>query len=343
MNEISRIGMDTSKNVFQVHGVNAAGEAVLRRQLRRSAVIKFFENLPATVIGIEAGSGAHHWSRLLTVLGHTVRILPPQHAKPFVKRGKNDAADAAAICEAMIRPGIHAVPVKSVDQQAGQMLVKARDRLMRERTRLTNTIRGHAAEFGHVVPKGISHVPTLLKRIAADASLPDLVRELFHAHAEELAGLQVRLTAMEKTMLSFHRANPVSRRLEDVPAIGPNGAVRFAVKVSDAKAFRSGRDFAASLGLTPKDHSTAGKTRLGSITKAGDPMLRSTLVLGATAVVKRALIKPDQAAPWLLDLLKRKPRKVAAVALANKVARIVWRMLVSGEAYNPGRAFARVM
>lgn len=340
MNEISRIGMDTSKNVFQVHGVNAAGEAVLRRQLRRSAVIKFFEKLPATVIGIEAGGGAHHWSRLLTGLGHTVRILPPQHAKPFVKRGKNDAADAAAICEAMIRPGIHAVPVKSVDQQAGQMLVKARDRLMRERTRLTNTIRGHAAEFGHVVPKGISHVPTLLKRIAADASLPDLVRELFHAHAEELAGLQVRLTAMEKTMLTFHRANPVSRRLEDVPAIGPNGAVRFAVKVSDAKAFRSGRDFAASLGLTPKDHSTAGKTRLGSITKAGDPMLRSTLVLGATAVVKRALIKPDQAAPWLLDLLKRKPRKVAAVALANKVARIVWRMLVSGEAYNPGRAFA---
>lgn len=235
------------------------------------------------------------------------------------------------------------MPVKSVDQQAGQMLIKMRDRLMRERTRLTNTIRGHAAEFGHVVPKGICHVPTLLKRIAADSTLPDLVRELFHAHAEELSGLQVRLSAMERTMMSFHRANPVSRRLEDVPTIGPNGAVRFAVKVSDANAFRSGRDFAASLGLTPKDHSTAGKTRLGSITKAGDPMLRSTLVLGATAVVKRALIRPDRAAPWLLELLKRKPRKVAAVALANKVARIVWRMLVSGETYNPDRAFARAL
>jgi transposase len=304
-------------------------------------LVAFFAKLPATVIGIEAGSGAHHWSRVLTGLGHTVQILPPQLVRPFVRRGKNDAADAAAICEAMVRPKIHHVPGKSVDQQAGQMLISMRDRLVRERTRLTNTIRGHAAEFGHVAAKGMAHVPPLLNRIAADTTLPPLVRELFAAHGEELVALQVRLSAIEKKMMSFHRENEVSRRLEHIPSVGTNGAVRFAVKVSDARAFRSGRDFAASLGLTPKDHSTGGRTRLGSITKAGDPMLRTTLVLGATAVVKQALLKPERAAPWLLELLKRKPRKVAAVALANKVARIIWKMLVSGEPFNPGRAFVR--
>lgn len=343
MNEISRIGMDTSKQVFQLHGVNAAGETTLRRQLRRKAMVAFFEKLPATAIGIEACGGAHHWARLLTGLGHEVKILPPQHAKPFVRRGKNDAADAGAICEAMARPRIHPVPVKTIEQQAGQMLIKTRDRLMRERTRLTNTIRGHAAEFGHIAAKGVAHIKPLLARIAADTTLPTLARELFAAHGEELAELQVRLAAIEKKMAAFHRANETSRRLEHVPAVGPNGAIRFAVKVSDAKAFHSGRDFAAWLGMTPKDHSTAGKTKLGAITKAGDPMLRSTLVLGATAVIKQAELHPERAAPWLVALLKRKPRKLAAVALANKVARIVWKLLVSGETYNPERAFARAV
>jgi len=343
MNEISRIGMDTSKQVFQLHGVNTAGETVLRRQLRRKAMVAFFETLPATVVGIEAGGGAHHWARLLTGFGHEVKIVPPQHVKPFVRRGKNDAADAGAICEAMVRPKIHPVPVKTIEQQAGQMLIKTRDRLMRERTRLTNTIRGHAAEFGHIAAKGVAHIKPLLARIAADTALPALARDLFAAHAEELAQLQIRLAATDKTMAAFHRANETSRRLEHVPAVGPNGAVRFAVKVSDAKAFRSGRDFAAWLGMTPKDHSTAGKTRLGAITKAGDPMLRSTLVLGATAVINQALRDPSRAAPWLVALLKRKPRKLAAVALANKVARIVWKLLVSGQTYNADRAFARTV
>jgi transposase len=343
MNEISRIGMDTSKQVFQLHGVNAAGEATLRRQLRRKAMVAFFEKLPATVIGIEAGGGAHHWSRLLSSFGHEVKILPPQHVKPFVKRGKNDAADAGAICETMVRPRVHAVPAKSIEQQAGQMLVKTRDRLIRERTRLSNTIRGHALEFGQPAAKGLAHIKPLLARIAADATLPALARELFAAHGEEFMQLHIRLAEIEKKMAAFHRSNETSRRLEHVPAIGPKGAVMFAVKVSDAKAFRSGRDFAAWLGMTPKDHSTAGKTRLGAITKAGDPMLRSILVLGATAVIKQAALHPERAAPWLVALLKRKPRKLAAVALANKVARIVWKLLVSGEAYNPERAFARAV
>lgn len=343
MNEIIRIGMDTSKQVFQLHGVSAAGETTLRRQLRRKAMVAFFEKLPSAVIGIEAGGGAHHWGRLLTSLGHQVKILPPQHVKPFVKRGKNDAADAGAICEAMVRPSIHMVPVKTVESQAGQMLIKTRDRLVRERTRLSNTIRGHAAEFGLIAAKGLAHIKPLLVRIAADETLPPLARELFAFHGEEFVQLQIRLAAIEKKMAAFHRKSETSRRLEHVPAVGPNGAVRFAIKESDAKAFRSGRAFAAALGITPKDHSTAGKRRLGGITKAGDPMLRSTLVLGATAVIKQAELHPERAAPWLVALLKRKPRKLAAVALANKVARIVWKLLVSGETYNPERAFARAV
>jgi transposase len=337
MEKFTRIGMDTSKRVFQLHGVDAQEQPTLRRKLTRKAMIGFFEKSAPTEVGIEACGGAHHWARLLGSFGHTVKLMPPQYVKPYVKRGKNDAADAEAICEAMSRPTMRFVPAKSLDQQAGQMLIKTRDRLSRERTRLMNTIRGHAAEFGLVAAKGIKHINPLLARIAADETLPALARELFAGHGAEFVQLQLRLVEMEKKLMALHRSNETSRRLAQVPAIGPIGATLLAVKVSDAKAYGSGRDFAASLGLTPKDHSTAGRTKLGGITRAGDPMLRSVLVVGASAVIRQALLHPSRTAPWLAALLKRKPRKLAAVALANKTARIAWKMLVSGEAYDPAR------
>jgi transposase len=335
--KIIRTGMDTSKSVFQLHGVDIEEQPVLCRKLTRKAMIAFFEKSPPMAVGIEACGGSHHWGRLLTALGHQVKVLPPHYVKAYVKRGKHDAADAAAICEAMSRPTMRTVPVKSIEQQAGQMLINTRDRLIRQRTQLMNTIRGHASEFGLVAAKGIKHINPLLARAAADETLPLLARELFADHGAEFAHLQIRLAEIEKRLMTLHRQNEVSRRLAQVPTLGPIGATMLAIKVSDAKAFRSGRDFAAWLGLTPKNHSTAGKTKLGAITRAGDEMLRSVLVVGATAVIQQARRGRGHPMPWLDALLKRKPPKLAAVALANKTARIAWKLLVSGETYNPNR------
>ncbi len=308
MNKIIRIGIDTSKSVFVLHGVDAAEQPVLRRKLRRGQVVEFFAKLEPTKIGIEACGAAHHWARELTALGHEAVLLPPQYVKPYVKRNKNDAADAEAICEAMSRPTMRFVPVKTAEQQAALMLAGRRDGLIRRRTQLTNTIRGYAAEFGLIAAKGLDKIAPLLTRIAAEEDLPELARELFVA---------------------------------ELPTIGPIGASMLAMKVTDPHAFGVGRNFSAWIGLTPKDHSTAGKMRLGVITRAGDEALRSVLVAGATAVIQQVRKGRGQPWPWLLELLKRKPPKLAAVALANKIARIAWKLMVSGERYDPQRAAGR--
>ena len=333
MEQIIRIGMDTSKHVFQLHGVNAAEEVVLRKKLRRKEMIAFFEQLPPTLIGIEACGGSHHWARLLTAFGHEMKLIPPQYVKPYVKRGKNDAADAEALCEAMSRPTMRFVPVKTAAQQAALMLVGVRDRLIRNRTQLANAIRGYGAEFGLSAATGIAHLGPLLNRIQADETLPALARELFVAHAEEYAQLQTQIDEVEAKLMAWHKADARSKRLTKIPGVGPIGAVMLSMKTPAPEAFRSGRDFAAWIGLTPRDHSTAGKLRLGVITRAGDEALRSVLVVGATAVIRHARNGQGAVSPWLADLLKRKSPKLAAVALANKSARIAWKMMVTGETY----------
>jgi len=330
--QIIRIGMDTSKHIFQLHGVNAAEAPVLRKKLPRKAMVAFFEKLEPTVIAIEACGASHHWARLLQSFGHTVKLIPPQLAKPYVKRGKNDAADAEALCEALSRPTMRFVPVKTAEQQAALMLAGVRDRLIRTRTQLANAIRGYAAEFGLTAARGMAHLVPLLERLQADESLPGLARELFALQAKEYARLQKEIAAVEAKLMTWHRADERSRRLAKIPGVGPIGAMLLTMKTPEPALFRSGRQFAAWIGLTPKDHSTAGKLRLGVITRAGDEGLRSTLVAGATAVIQHVR-RGGRASPWLLELLKRKPPKLAAVALANKIARIAWKLMVSGEVY----------
>lgn len=334
MDKIVRIGLDTSKHVFQLHGVNAAEQPVLRKKLRRKEMIAFFERLAPTVIAIEACGGSHHLARTLAVFGHEVKLIPPQYAKPYVKRGKNDAADAEALCEAMSRPTMRFVPVKTAEQQAALMLIGLRDRLIRNRTQLANGIRGYATEFGIIAAKGLCRIESLVERIATDEGLPVLARQLFAVQAKEYARIQADLTAIEAKLMAWHRANLCSRRLAQIPGVGPIGASMLTMKTPDPTLFRSGRQFAAWLGLTPKDHSTAGKVRLGVITRAGDEALRSTLIVGATALLRRVREGSSKnVSPWLLDLLTRKPPKLVAVALANKIARIAWRLMARGETY----------
>jgi transposase len=332
--KIIRIGIDTSKAVFQLHGVDEKERPVLRKKLQRRRVLDFFAKLEPTEIGIEACGAAHYWARALGALGHEVRILPPQYVKPYVKRGKNDAADAEAICEAMSRPTMRFVPVKTIEQQAAQMLVGTRERLIRRRTQLSNAIRGNAAEFGLIAARGLSQIEPLLARIQADASLPELAKDLFASLGKDYTELGSQLAKIEAKLMSFHRNNELSRRLAQVPGIGPVIATVMTIKVSDPRAFRSGRDFAAWIGLTPKDHSTAGRTRLGVITRAGDEMLRSVLVVGAMALIQQVRHGRGHPSPWLIELLKRKKPKLAAVALANKNARIAWKLMVSGQRYD---------
>jgi len=337
MNQIIRIGMDTSKHFFQLHGVNAAEQPVLRKKLRRNEVLAFFAKLPPTVVGMEACGAGHYWARELRKLGHEVRLMAPQHVKAYVKRNNNDGRDAEGLCEAMSRLTMQFVPVKSQEQQAALMLAGVRQQLITRRTQLCNAIRGHAAEFGLITAKGLGKIEPLLERIAQDENVPELAREMFATQGRAWAGLQVELKAIEVKLLAWHRANADSRRLAQIPGVGPIGATTLVMKTPDPHAFASGRHFAAWLGLTPKDHSTAGKTRLGKITRAGDEMLRSVLVAGATAVIQQARRGLGRPAHWLLELLKRKPPKLAAVALANKIARIAWKLMTTGESYDGTR------
>ena len=332
MVEVIRVGVDTSKSVFQVHGVDASERAVLVKKLRRSEVERFLASLAPTLVGLEACGGAHHWARVLRRLGHEVRLLPPQYVKPYVKRGqKNDAADAAAICEALGRPSMRFVPVKTAENQAALMLHGTRDLLLKQRTMLVNAVRGHAAEFGVVGAKGVGRIGDLLERVAASEAVPELARAMFASMGRQADALERQIEELDRQLTAWHRSSECSRRLAAIPSVGPITATALAMKVPDPSVFRSARHFAAWLGLTPKDHSTAGRQRLGGITRAGDETLRRLLVSGAMAVIRRA--RPGRTSPWLLSLLARKAKKQASVALANKTARIAWAMMKRGEAY----------
>jgi transposase len=337
VDQIIRVGMDTSKHFFQLHGVDASERPVLRRKLRRNELLTFFAKLPPTVIGMEACGAAHYWARELRKLGHEVKLIAPQHVKAYIKRNKNDGRDAEGLCEAMSRPTMQFVPVKTEEQQAALMLVGVRQQLMTRRTQLSNAIRGYAAEFGVITAKGLVKVEPLLRQVAQDESLPALAREMFAVQGRDYARLQVELKAVEARLMAWHRANADSVRLAKIPSIGPIGATALVMKVPDPGLYPSGRHFAAWIGLTPKDHSTAGKTRLGKITRAGDEMLRSVLVAGATSVIQQARKGRGRPSPWLVALLSRKPPKLAAVALANKTARIAWKLLTTGESYDGAR------
>jgi transposase len=332
--EIKRIAIDTSKHVFTLHGVDDREHVVLRRELKRHQVEPFFEKQASTEVVLEACGGSHHWGRQLAALGHRVRLIPPQYVKPFVKRGKNDRNDADPISEAAARPGMRMVPVKSVDQQAEAMVLSVRELLVKQRTQLVNALRGHASEFGVIAAKGVGHASKLVERIRVEATIPAPAREMIILLGEQIAQIDARLTALDRKLAALHKANSVSQLLAEVPGVGPIGALTLAMTV-DARQFKSGRHFAAWLGLTPKEHSTAGRQRLGRISRQGNERLRQLLVLGATSVIK--VVEPGNrhATAWLTELLGRRPRMVAAVALANKMARIVWAMMTSGEAYRP--------
>jgi transposase len=337
VSQIIRIGMDTSKHIFQLHGVDAAEQPVLRKRLSRKQMVEFLAKLPPTVIGMEACGASQYWARELSKLGHEVKLMAPQLVKPYVSRNKNDGRDAEGLCEAMSRPSMRFVPVKTAEQQAALMLTGIRDGLIARRTQLSNTIRGYAAEFGLIAPKGLDKIEPLLAQIAQDESLPAMARELFAVPGREYARLQAELKQIEAKLMAWHRADSLSRRLAQIPSIGPIIATRLVMKTPDPHAFRSGRHFAAWLGLTPKDHSTAGKTRLGKITRAGDEDLRRLLVAGATSVIQQVRRGRGHPSHWLVALLKRKPPKLAAVALANKVARIAWKLMATGESYDAAR------
>jgi transposase len=327
-----RIAIDTSKHVFTLHGVDEQDSAVLRRNLKRSEMEAFFRKLAPTEVVMEACGGAHHWGRLLSRLGHRVRLIPAQYVKPFVKRAKNDRADAAAINDAASRPDMPVVAVKSAEQQASTMILKHREMLVGQRTAAINALRGHAAEFGVIAAKGTAQIQALLERLAADEAIPAAAKTMFAQMGAHIAALDQQAATLDEELLTLHKANPVSQLLAAVPGIGPISAITLALSVEPTH-FASGRHFAAWLGLTPKEHSTGGRPRLGRISKAGNERLRQLLVVGATAVIRHAKPGKSSVSDWLLQLLARKPRKLAAVALANKTARIVWAMMARGEAY----------
>jgi len=336
---LKRIGLDTSKAVFTLHGVDRDEKAVLRRNLKRAEMEAFFAKLPPTHVALEACGGSHHWGRRLASFGHTVQLIPPQYVKPFVKRGKNDRNDAEAISEAAARPGMPSVAVRSAEQQADAIVLSARELLVRQRTQLVNAVRGHAAEFGIVAAKGTSQLPALLEVVAAGEAVPDAAKQMLAFLGGQVAQLDERILELERRMKQQHKANPVSQLLAEVPGIGPIGALSLALTIDPGR-FQSGRHLAAWLGLTPKEHSTGGRQRLGGISRAGNERLRQLLVLGAMAVIRYAKPGSKSASAWLLALLERKPRKLAAVALANKMARIVWAMMATGEAYRGSKKVA---
>ena len=332
MVEITRVAVDTSKSVFTLHATDPRGRAVLRRNLRRAEFVPFFAKLPPAEVVMEACGGSHHWARTLRELGHRARLIPAQYVRPFVKRSKNDRADAEAISEAAARPGMHDVAIRSAEAQASAMLLSARELLTRQRTQMVNALRGHAAEMGLVAPKGDAGLATLRADLAADASLPVAATEALEMLGGEIDRIEARLTRVDKHLVARHKACADSRRLAAIPGVGPLIALNFVLRV-DASQFESGRHMAAWLGLVPRENSSGGKQRLGGISRAGDERPRQLLGLGATAVIRHAKPGRPGVSAWLLKLLERKPRKLVAVALANKMARVIWAMLTSGEDY----------
>jgi len=333
MIQYKRIGIDTSKAVFTLHGIDQQDRPVLRINLRRAQMISFFRKLPPIEIAMEACGGAHHWARELIALGHEVRLIPPQYVKPYVKRGKNDRNDAEAICEAAGRPGMHFVPVKSVTQQAQGMVLKVRETLVGQRTLLANTLRGHAAEFGVIAAKGLRQVGPLLTAIEQETAIPPEAKDMAALLGRQIEELDTRIKEIDVKLTAAHKANEVSQRLATIPGVGPVTALTLAIEI-DPAAFESSRHLAAWAGLTPKEYSTGGKQRMGGISRAGNERLRVLLVAGATSVINAAM-RPgsQQMTDWLRALLARKPRKVVAVALANKMARVAWALMTRGEVY----------
>ena len=342
MNEVITIGLDLAKNVFQVHGVDVEGNVVIRKQLRRRQVMAFFRKLAPCLVGVEACATCHHWARELSSLGHEVRIMPAHYVKPYVKRNKNDAADAEAICEAVTRPSMRFVAVKGPEQQSLMMVHRTRALLVRQRTMVVNAIRAHLAEFGIVAPVGLRGLKALLAVIAdtGDARLPCVARACLTSLAGALATVEREAASSERRILAWHRSDKASRNLESIPGVGPIIASALVASVSDPSVFRTGREMAAWIGLVPKQNSTGGKDRMGRISKQGDPYLRWLLVAGAMAVIRHGRKTGFKDNPWLADLMGRKPAMVVAVALANKNARTAWALMTRGEAYRPAAARA---
>jgi transposase len=339
MGEVITIGVDIAKSVFQVHGVDADGAVVIRKRVGRAKVLEFFVNLPPCVVGMEACATAHQWGRELQKLGHDTRLMPPTYVKAYVKRGKNDAADAAAICEAVTRPSMRFVPIKSVEQQSTLMLHRTRDLMIRQRTQLINALRAHLAELGLVAAKGRGGLHQLVTVVmeCSDEWLPSNARFACQAIVAQLQAVQTQINELDKRITQAHRANEDSKRLDDIPGFGLILSTAVVATMTDPKAFKTGREFAAWIGLVPRQNSTGGKERLGSISKQGDRYLRRLFVVGAISIVRTARVQPDKY-PWVIELLGRRPAKVVAVALANKMARIAWAVLAKGEPY---RALAR--
>ena len=342
MQAITTLGLDIAKSVFQVHGVDSEGHVLIRRQLKRRYVLAFFQKLPPCLVGIEACASSHHWSRELQALGHAVRLMPPAYVKPYVKRQKNDATDAEAICEAVTRANMRFVATKTPEQQSGLMLHRTRHLFIRQQTAVINAIRAHLAEFGIVAPVGRHGVEQLLGVVADsnDKRLPEVARTCVVVLGAQLRILKAQILEFDRRIMAWHRSNETSQRLDEIPGVGPALATALVATVADPKIFRSGRDFSAWIGLVPKQHSSGGKDKLGSISKQGDRYLRSLFTAGALAVIRYAKIHGTGHRPWLTALLARKPAKVAAIALANKIARMAWAMMAKGERYKEPVALA---
>ncbi len=333
--EVTTVGLDLAKHTFQVHAIDASGAVIVRKALRRSQLLPFFAKLAPCLVGMEACGTSHHWARELIRLGHEVRLMPPAYVKPYVKRGKTDAADAEAICEAVTRPTMRFVPVKSCDQQAALSMHRTRDLLVKQRTQLVNMMRGLLAEFGVDIPEGLERA-LMMARQVIDGEAPDVPAaavKMVGMLSQQALDTHAQLREIDRALASLQRTDEVARRLATIPGIGPVGATALAASVTDPGQFRSGRQFAAWLGLTPRQNSSGGKERLGRITKMGDRYLRKLLVIGATLLVRRASQATDTVGRRLADLLTRKPVRLATVAMANKLARIVWAVLVRGEVY----------
>lgn len=332
------IGLDIAKNFFQVHAVDDTGQVVLRRKLSRGEVLGFFKAQPRTLVGIEACGTGHYWAREIAALGHEVRLLPPTYVKAYVKRGKTDAADAEAICEAVTRPNMHFVPIKTPEQQAALMMHRSRELLVGQRTALVNALRGHLAELGIVTAKGIHRIADLLAELvgADDSKIPPLAQASLRCLTAQIKAVETQIENLEAMILEWHKGNEASQRLARIPGVGPITASAVVATVGDASNFISARHLSAALGLTPKQNSSGGKARQGGISKAGNTYLRRLLFLGAIAVIRSK--RAQEAGSWLAKLLERRPTKVVAIALANKTARVVWAMLRGGEAYRASKA-----